>query len=73
MEILVLLFLVGALIMVPLLILGAFLKVVAAIVFLPFKIMAVLFKGLFGITIMASTYTCFLRLSSWRMILTRLA
>ena len=49
MEVLVLLFVVGAMIVVPVLILGAFLKVVAAVILLPFKVIAVLFKGFFGI------------------------
>jgi hypothetical protein len=49
MEVLVLLFVVGAVILVPVLILGALLKLAVGVILLPFKIIGVLFKGLFGV------------------------
>lgn len=49
MEVVVLLFVVGALILVPLLVLGALLKLAGTLIVLPFKFLGVLFEGFFGI------------------------
>jgi hypothetical protein len=50
MEVLVALSVVGALVLVvPLLVLGALLKLATAVILLPFKIIGALFKGVFGI------------------------
>lgn len=49
MEVLVLILIVGAVILVPLLVLGALLKLAVAVILLPFKIIGALLKGVVGI------------------------
>lgn len=49
MEVLVLLFVLAAFVVVPLLVLGALVKVAFAVVVLPFKLLGALFEGVFGL------------------------